>query len=157
MVDSTLRPTIWSSSGVHQGDPLGPLYFCFGLSSLVEEISQLAPVYQKWYMDDGGIVAPVSVLVKVWEILLTKGPVLGLHLNPPKCEWSWLKPRRVESCPSPGCLLSGRTKSPCWVFRSVLLLLSRLSFTLRSSLVSRPRSIGWSLWRTPSLLLCSSW
>src|SRR6185437_6163970 len=53
---------IESSAGVQQGDPLGPLYFCFALASFVEEIRGLSPVYQKWYMDDGGIVAPVSVL-----------------------------------------------------------------------------------------------
>jgi hypothetical protein len=54
------RELIDSSSGVQQGDPLGPLYFCFALASLVEEIRLLGPVYQKWYMDDGGIVASGS-------------------------------------------------------------------------------------------------
>ena len=63
---------IESSSGVQQGDPLGPLCFCFALTSLVEEIQALGPVYQKWYMDDGGIVASVPVLLKVWQIT-TKG------------------------------------------------------------------------------------
>jgi len=90
-----------SSSGVQQGDPLGPLYFCFGLSSLVEEISKLCPVYQKWYMDDGGIVAPVDVLLTVWDILRSKGPPLGLHLNPAKCEWSWFNSSSSFPCPIP--------------------------------------------------------
>ena len=45
--------TILSSRGVQQGDPLGPLYFCFGIASLVSEIEALLPVYNKWYMDDG--------------------------------------------------------------------------------------------------------
>ena len=31
------RELIESSSGVQQGDPLGPLYFCFALAPLVEE------------------------------------------------------------------------------------------------------------------------
>jgi hypothetical protein len=87
---------IVSSAGVQQGDPLGPLYFCFGLTPLVAEIAKLQPVYQKWYMDDGGIVAPVPVLLKVWQLLREKGPPLGLHLNPKKCEWSWLN----ASCPA---------------------------------------------------------
>ena len=47
---------IWSESGVQQGDPLGPLYFCCGLNPLVNEIKALCPVYNKWYMDDGGII-----------------------------------------------------------------------------------------------------
>ena len=32
-----------------------------------------------------------------WEILKSRGPALGLHLNPSKCEWSWLD----ESCDLP--------------------------------------------------------
>ena len=92
---------IRSESGVQQGDPLGPLYFCFGLSPLVEEISSLKTLYNKWYMDDGGIVAPVEVLLQVWELLKVKGPPLGLHLNPAKCEWSWLRSGRVDPVPVP--------------------------------------------------------
>jgi hypothetical protein len=90
---------IVSSAGVQQGDPLGPLYFCFALNALVAEIASLGPVYQKWYMDDGGIVASVPVLLKVWALLREKGPALGLHLNPNKCEWSWLDASRTDECP----------------------------------------------------------
>ena len=61
------KQVIHSESGVQQGDPLGPLYFCFGLAPLVEEIASLNPLYNKWYMDDGGIIAPVPVLLKVWS------------------------------------------------------------------------------------------
>jgi hypothetical protein len=64
---------ILSECGVQQGDPLGPLYFCCGLQSIVDEISKLNPVYQKWYMDDGGIVGPRAMLCDVWEIA-QKGP-----------------------------------------------------------------------------------
>ena len=38
---------------------------------------------------------------KVWEILKT-GSDLGLHLNPAKCEWSWLDPVCSQECPIPG-------------------------------------------------------
>ena len=51
---------IESLAGVQQGDPLGPLYFC-----CVNEIAALNPVYNKWYMDDGGIVGDVELLQKV--------------------------------------------------------------------------------------------
>ena len=51
-----------SRSGVQQGDPLGPLYFCCGIMALVDEIQALGPVYNKWYMDDGGIVGPRKFL-----------------------------------------------------------------------------------------------
>jgi len=36
----------YSESGVQQGDPLGPLYFCCGLQSLIDQIADLRPVYQ---------------------------------------------------------------------------------------------------------------
>jgi len=88
---------IESMCGVQQGDPLGPLYFCCGIMCLVNEINGLGPVYNKWYMDDGGIVGDVDLLLKVWDLIKSRGPELGLHLNPSKCEWSWLD----ASCPLP--------------------------------------------------------
>ena len=88
-----------SSCGVQQGDPLGPLYFCCGLQSIIDRIAALDPTYQKWYMDDGGIVGSQDLLLKVWEILKTDGPPLGLHLNPTKCEWSWLNTECSLPCP----------------------------------------------------------
>ena len=83
---------IESRAGVQQGDPLGPLYFCCGIMAMVNDIQAMNPVYNKWYMDDGGIVGDVELLKKVWELLQSRGPELGLHLNPSKCEWSWLDP-----------------------------------------------------------------
>ncbi len=65
---------IESCAGVQQGDPLGPLYFCCGINALVNEIAALNPVYNKWYMDDGGIIGDVELLKKVWEILKVRGP-----------------------------------------------------------------------------------
>ncbi len=50
-------------------------------------------------MDDGGIIGDVELLKKVWDLLQTRGPELGLHLNPSKCEWSWLDPECNEPCP----------------------------------------------------------
>ena len=86
---------IESCSGFQQGDPLGPLYFCCGIMALVNDIQALGPVYNKWYMDDGGIIGDVEV----WDLLQARGPELGLHLNPSKCEWSWLDPECKAPCP----------------------------------------------------------
>lgn len=83
---------------MQQGDPLGPLYFCCGLQSIIDRIKILNPLYQKWYMDDGGIVGPPELLLEVWKILKTEGPPLGLILNPTKCEWLWLDPKCTEPC-----------------------------------------------------------
>ena len=48
----------------------------------MEEIRALQPEYQKWYMDDGGIVASAPVLLQVWKLLKEKGPPLGLGSIP---------------------------------------------------------------------------
>ena len=53
----------------------------------------------------GGIVASVPVLLKVWALLKEKGPARGLHLNPSKCEWSWLSESRTDPCPIEGVTL----------------------------------------------------
>ena len=90
-----------SMCGVQQGDPLGPLYFCCGLQSIVDRIAELQPIYNKWYMDDGGIVGSPELLLKVWDILKIYGPPLGLQLNPAKCEWSWLNAECPLACPLP--------------------------------------------------------
>jgi len=90
---------ILSLAGVQQGDPLGPLYFCCGIMSLVNEIQAMNPVYNKWYMDDGGIVGDIELLQKVWDLIKSRGPELGLHLNASKCEWSWLNPECKLPCP----------------------------------------------------------
>jgi hypothetical protein len=50
-------------------------------------------------------VANVDVLQRAWDILRTKGPALGLHVNPPKCEWSWLDPSCTAPCPLEGVAL----------------------------------------------------
>ena len=67
--------------------------------ALVNEIQALNPIYNKWYMDDGGIVGDPELLQKVWDLIKTRGPELGLHLNASKCEWSWLNPECKLPCP----------------------------------------------------------
>src|SRR4051812_3850698 len=79
-----------SRAGVQQADPLGPL-------GKVNDIQAMNPVYNKWYMDDGGSIGDVELLKKVWNLLQSRGPELGLHLNPSKCEWSCLSDSMV--CP----------------------------------------------------------
>jgi len=65
----------------------------------VDSIAKLGPAYQKWYMDDGGIIGDTELLRKVWGILKSEGPDLGMFLNPKKCEWSWLNRECSEPCP----------------------------------------------------------
>ena len=65
---------------------------------MVNDIQVMNPVYNKWYMDDGGIIGDVELLAKVWDLIKSRGPELGLHLNPSKCEWSWLDPACTLPC-----------------------------------------------------------
>ena len=82
---------LMSSCGTQQGDPLGPLYFCCPLLWLITEIDKFGVDYNKWYMDDGGIIADVETLATIWDLLVNKGPAFGLYLNSSKCEFSWLE------------------------------------------------------------------
>ena len=50
------------------------------------------------------------MLEKVWEILKTEGPPLGLHLNPAKCEWSWLNGECTKPCPIEGVPVTPTTQ-----------------------------------------------
>ena len=94
------------------GRPFGPV-FLLCLQALVDQISELRPVYQKWYMDDGGIIGTPDLLLKVWEILKFGGEPLGLHLNPQKCEWLWLDPNSMPHC---GVPVTPTSNSNAWCF-----------------------------------------
>ena len=82
--------TLSSETGVQQGDPLGPLFFCLVLQKLVgtiatDEVSSHL-LYHKWYMDDGAVAGSEKAVAGVITILSVLGPQLGLFLNVSKCE-----------------------------------------------------------------------
>ena len=83
----TNHSNISSSCGVQQGDPLGPLLFSLVLAPIIEEIKALGPRLNLWYLDDGVIVGPPSLLQQAWDIIITKGPGFGLFPNAAKCEF----------------------------------------------------------------------
>jgi hypothetical protein len=52
-----------------------------------------------WYLDDGTIIGHKDDVFKVFELLRTEGPKIGLHLNVKKNEIWW--PSRGETDPFP--------------------------------------------------------
>jgi hypothetical protein len=78
------------STGVQQGDPLGPLLFALALQPLVARIQEtVAPLLNAWYLDDGALVGTPNQLASALCILRELGPASGLHLNLAKCELWW--------------------------------------------------------------------
>ena len=76
-----------SSTGVQQGDPLGPLLFPLVILELVDEIGPLNDINLKlWYLDDGNFVGHRCKVASLLEQMKSKGPKYGLQLNMSKCE-----------------------------------------------------------------------
>ena len=80
----------WSSVGVQQGDPLGPLLFCLVLKKLVDTLPVDGIDYQTWYLDDGTICGNISAVQRVFEAIKESGPGIGLTLNETKTEVCYL-------------------------------------------------------------------
>jgi hypothetical protein len=81
-----------SQSGVHQGDPLGPLLFSLAVAKLWRAVrAELAAAghvldFQSWYLDDGAFGGSVAAVAAAVEGIARLGPHFGIHLNPAKCE-----------------------------------------------------------------------
>ncbi|KAJ0900450.1 putative RNA-directed DNA polymerase [Helianthus annuus] len=81
---------IWSTTGVQQGDPLGPLLFALALHPLITRVQeQCRLLFHAWYLDDGTIIGPVREVAKALEVISREGPSLGLQLNVQKTELFW--------------------------------------------------------------------
>ena len=74
---------IHSSSGLQQGDPLGPFLFALGIQPL---ISQLKSKLNTWYVDDGAVADEPSIVKEDLITIIREGSKIGLILNTGKCE-----------------------------------------------------------------------
>ena len=75
--------TILSTTGVHQGDPLGPLLFAVGQHPVVTMLSEVAPNLQQnsWFLDDGVIVGTKEDHQRVVDVITSEGPPRGLFFS----------------------------------------------------------------------------
>ena len=103
------HPILWhamgsinSETGVQQGDPLGPLFFCLVLQTVVSAISAgdrcAELLFHAWYMDDVIVASPRCAINRVLSIIQDQGPTLGLFINTAKCEI--FSPNDISQFPS---------------------------------------------------------
>lgn len=75
-----------SSSGVQQGDPLGPLLFAAAIQPLAAELRASAVDLSMFYLDDGVLAGSVEAVASALAHLQRAAADVGLALNLAKCE-----------------------------------------------------------------------
>ena len=73
-----------STTGVQQGDPLGPLLFSLTIQPILDSLPSDLP-FNSWYLDDGTICLPNKLLLPTFNHLLQSFKTLGIDLNLSKC------------------------------------------------------------------------
>ena len=77
------KDIIWSSEGVQQGDPIGPLLFCLTIHNMVQQLCNELNVF---FLDDGTLGGSLEeVLLDLDKVQRAAGE-LGLQLNCEKSE-----------------------------------------------------------------------
>ena len=70
------------STGVQQGDPLGPLLFAAGIHKILEEVkNRWGAIWSVWYLDDGSIMGRIEDLNDILAYLEERFGHIGLVVN----------------------------------------------------------------------------
>ena len=81
---------ILSTSGVQQGDPLGPLLFSLVVMELMDSVGPVDDLkLSLWYLDDGTFIGTRHAVSTLFRSVVSKGASFGLKLNLGKCEIFW--------------------------------------------------------------------
>ena len=78
---------ILSCEGVHQGDPLGPFYFCVAIHPVLQSLSESHPdLLVSAFFDDVNLLGPPDQIGAAIPRLTDAFHSCGLRLHPQKCE-----------------------------------------------------------------------
>ena len=79
---------IKSEEGAQQGCGLASMLFSGPLMRKVAQLNQAVPglVLNKWFIDDGVLAGPSSVVMKTWKWIEAHFPAGGMDPNPSKCQ-----------------------------------------------------------------------
>jgi Reverse transcriptase (RNA-dependent DNA polymerase) len=76
---------VMAKTGVHQGDPLGPLLCALAIHPFISSIqAKFLNLKDAWFLDDGTIVGAAAEVAQVLEAVVSEGPDYGIVLNPSK-------------------------------------------------------------------------
>ena len=149
MCQGTVLP-FGSSSGVQQGDPLGPSFFALSLRACCSRLKAERALLSVWYLDDGTLAGPCQDVLRGWEIIREEAAKIGLRVNLGKCELFAPQadladlssfPREFARCPSDGFdLLGSPIGSPAFCEAYVKKRVERIGKALsRLSLIDDPQ------------------
>lgn len=80
------RATLYSKTGVTQGDPLAMILYGLGLLPLIKKLKgSFADLKHLWFADDGQAGGPIRTLEEYFKLVRRIGPYYGYFLNPRKC------------------------------------------------------------------------
>ena len=64
-----------SSTGIQQGDPIGPFLFAIGIHAMIKNLKS---EFNSWYLDDGTIGGNPEDVIDDYQKIISEGEKLGL-------------------------------------------------------------------------------